>query len=231
MIRRKNISICISSLAISLLFMSPATVKAQFMKKKMKEHMVDTVPFFRGFAVSADLLGAGMLLMSDYGSVEGALRINLKDRYFPVFEAGYAESDKADAGTHVSYKTQAPYGRIGIDFNLLKNKHDIYRLYAGVRYAYTRYQFDIASPAVKDPVWGDNVDFSTQGVDAYCHWAEVVFSADASIWGPLHLGWSVRYRNRLVSNEGELGKSWYVPGYGKSGKSNFGGTFNVIIDI
>jgi hypothetical protein len=41
----------------------------------------------------------------------------------------------------------------------------------------------------------------------------------------------VRYRNRISYDAGELDKVWYVPGYGKSGKSVLGGTFNVIIDI
>ena len=34
------------------------------------------------------------------------------------------KADHTDDGTNVRYKTSAPYGRIGIDFNLLKNKHD-----------------------------------------------------------------------------------------------------------
>jgi hypothetical protein len=49
---------------------------------------------------------------------------------------------------------------------------------------------------------------------------------DAKIWGPLHLGWSVRYHLKLSTKEGEHGNVWYIPGYGKRG-SAMGGTFNV----
>ena len=104
--------------------------------------------------MSYDLLGTGQLLLSDYGQYEAALRINLKDRYFPIIELGIGKADAEDESTRITYKTQAPYGRIGIDFNMLKNKHDIYRLYAGGRYAYTSYKFDISSPGVIDPNYG-----------------------------------------------------------------------------
>ena len=54
---------------------------------------------------------------------------------------------------------------------------------------------------------------------------------DAKIFGPLHLGWSVRYKQRLAhSEEGDFGKVWYVPGFGTY-ETNLGATFNVIIDI
>ena len=63
------------------------------------------------------------------------------------------------------------------------------------------------------------------------HWLEVALGADAAIWGPLHLGWSVRYKRRIAHNDGIIGRTWYVPGYGVDGDTRLGGTFNVIIDI
>jgi hypothetical protein len=130
---RKNIYAYFLSLAISLLLI-PQTAEAQ--RKKIVE-VPDSVPFFRGVAVSADLVGLGMVMLSDYGQYEGAVRVNLRDRYFPIVEVGLGKADHTNAMTNLRYSTSAPYGRIGIDFNLMKNKHDIYRLYGGVRYAYT----------------------------------------------------------------------------------------------
>ena len=146
MTRQKNISISISSLVLSLMLLMPLCATAQMHKKKVKELLPDSTAFFNGFSVSADLLGVGMMVLGDYGSYEGALRLNLKDRYFPIFELGIGKTNHEDEGTRTTYKTSAPYGRIGIDFNLMKNKHDIYRLYAGVRYAYTRFKYDIFNP-------------------------------------------------------------------------------------
>jgi hypothetical protein len=172
-----------------------------------------------------------MVMLSDYGQYEGAVRVNLRDRYFPIVEVGLGKADHTNAMTNLRYSTSAPYGRIGIDFNLMKNKHDIYRLYGGVRYAYTSFKYDIEHPGVTDPYWGDVAEFSAKDVKAHYHWAEVLFGVEAKIWGPIHLGWSARYKRRISYKSGDIGKSWYVPGYGKNGGSRLGGTFNVILEF
>ena len=65
----------------------------------------------------------------------------------------------------------------------------------------------------------------------YMHWLEIVFGIDAKIFGPLHLGWNVRYKRKLFHDEGELGNSWYVPGFGINDRDQIAANFNVIIDI
>ncbi len=226
-----HISASISRAAISALFMFVAlSVCAQ--TKESKAESPDTTRFFRGFQLMADAVGAIQLAVSDYGQYEAALRINLKDKYFPVFELGYGKANHDDApATHVMYKTSAPYGKVGMDFNIMKNKHDIYRVYIGVRYAYTSFKYDVATPVLSDPVWQDPAAINISDASASCHWAELLFAVDAKIWGPVHLGWSARYRRRLAHNDGEAGNVWYVPGFGKTGNSRLGGTFNVIINL
>lgn len=208
--------------AISLFLALPATRLAA---------QNDSIPFFRGVAVSADLIGIAETTLGDYGQYEAALRINLRDKYFPVIEVGYGKADADDPSTRLAYKTSAPYGRIGIDFNIAKNKHDDYRIYAGARYALTYYKFDVIGEGIKDPVWGDDVRYEAHDVKANYHWLEAVFGVDAKIAGPFRLGWSVRYRRRLFNDNGNIGNTWYVPGFGKQGNSRFGGTFNVIFEL
>lgn len=229
MTHQRSTCVYISTIAISLLMLLAAQPVAARDKDKPGEET--RVPLFNGFSVSADLVGPVQMLVSDYGQYEAALHINLLDKYFPVVEVGIGRADHNDDVTQISYKTSAPFVRIGVDFNLLKNKHDIYRLYAGVRYAFTSFDYDLFHPGINDPVWGGTADYSAKGVKCSYHWAEAVIGVDAKIWGPVHLGWSLRYRSRLSYNDGELGKSWYVPGFGKSDSSAFGGTFNVLIDI
>ena len=222
-------------ITISLLLIAVTTATAQSRKDATADKKLtaqkDTVAFFRGVAVSADVVGLAQLAFSDYGQYEAALRINLKDRYFPVFELGYGTADSDNPTTNLKYKTSAPYWRVGMDFNIAKNKHDAYRVYAGARYAMTYYKFDVVDSGLKDPVWGDDVDYNVKGMKAYYHWMEAVFGVDAKIAGPLRLGWSVRYRRRITHDDGNIGKTWYVPGYGKQGGSRLGGTFNIIFEI
>lgn len=198
---------------------------------KIMSDKKDTIPTFRGLQITADLVGMAQLAVSDYGQYEAGLRVNLKDKYFPVVELGYGKADHHNDVTQTEYYTKAPYGKIGVDFNVLKNKHDIYRVYAGFRYAFTSFKFDVSHPDVKDPVWGNENPYGGSDIKGKYHWLEGVFGVDAKIAGPLHLGWSVRYKRRIKHDISKMGNCWYVPGYGKTGSSLITGTFNVMINL
>ena len=229
MTRRPFISISIRRLAISLLLLS--AVSATQAQMKFFTMQKDSVPLFRGFSVSFDLVGAGLLAFSDYGQYEGALRVNLHDEWFPIVEVGLGKAEHNDEVTRLYYKTSAPYFRVGIDKNLLKNKHGKNRLYGGLRYAYTSYKVDIARPELSDPYWKWDAMYDIKGASCYYHWIEAVIGIDAKIFGPLHLGWSVRYKRRIAHSKQDFGNTWYVPGFGTDDDTKLGGTFNVIIDI
>lgn len=218
----------ISSLAISLVAVAPA--HAQHKEIVLNEEK-DSTAFFNGFAISADLVGMVQYAVSDYGQFESALRVNLLDRYFPIVEIGVGLANSYDVVTLLTYKTTAPYFRLGCDYNLAKNKHDIYRIFGGLRYAFTSFKFDVSHPGVKDNNFGGVTPFGAEGVKCTYHWAEAVLGVDAKLWGPLHLGWLARYRMRLSHSDLEFGNEWYVPGFGESGSSRLDFTFNVIIDI
>jgi hypothetical protein len=226
----QSISSYISRLTVSLLLL--LTVPQHADAQKLFKLEKDSIAFFRGFALSFDLVGPAKLMLSDYGEYEGALRINLHDQWFPVFELGLGHADHAkDEVTGLSYKTAAPYFRVGLDFNLLKKKHGPNRMYGGFRYAYTSYKVDLWRANYPDPTWLWDTSFGVVGEKCSQHWLEAVLGVDAEIVGPLHLGWSVRYKRRLAHNDGIMGKTWYVPGFGIYGGSRLGGTFNVIFDI
>jgi len=226
----KPISLSISKAAlISLLLLAALGMKAQ--SRKVMVQQKDTIPFYRGVAVSFDLVGAAEKTLGSYGQYEGAVRVNLKDKYFPIIELGLGTADEEDVSTRLHYKTSAPYGRIGVDFNVIKNKHDDYRLYVGGRYAFTSFKYDIFSPGLTDPVWGDHVDYNYPDNKGTYHWLEFVGGIDAKIWKFFRLGWSVRYKRRLFHTEQEIGEPWYVPGFGKVSNSNLGATFNIIFEF
>ena len=83
-----------SSLLLLVALASPAQ-----QRKKMAVQEVDTVPFYRSIAVSVDAVGLGQLVLSSYGQIEGAVKVNLKDKYFPVIELGYGKCDNEDGTT------------------------------------------------------------------------------------------------------------------------------------
>ena len=230
MTRRPSISVLFRRIAISLLLLMSATgASAQW---KFFTLQKDSVPLFRGFAVSFDLVGFASMQLSDHGEYEGAFRVNIHDEWFPIVEIGYGKANhETDEVTRISYQTQAPYFRIGIDKNLLKDKHGPYRLYGGLRYAFTSYKVDLDCQDLVDPVWNRRADFGVKDEQCNYHWLEAVLGVDAKIFGPLHLGWSVRYKRRIAHKDGVIGRTWYVPGYGLEEDTRLGGTFNAIIDI
>ena len=149
--RQRSISVYTSTLIFSVLLLlgSATTAHAQL---KMFRVDNDSIPLFRGFAVSFDLVGPAMLALGDYGTYEGALRINLHDQWFPIFEMGIGRANhNDDENTHITYKTTAPFFRIGMDWNIMRNKHAANRLYAGFRYAFTSYKVDITRDNLPDP--------------------------------------------------------------------------------
>ena len=192
----------------------------------------DSVPMFQGAAVSFDLAGALQLQLGDYGQLEAAARVNLHNQYFPTLELGYGKANhENDEVTGISYRTCAPYFRLGADVNLMKNKHTGNRILAGLRYAYTNYKVDLDRQAFPDPVWQWDTSFGVKDEQCYQHWLEVLLGIDAKVSGILHMGWTVRYRRRLAHDDGLPEKTWYVPGYGIQGSSRIGYTFNITVDI
>ena len=225
-----SLILLVGTLAMQAQTSRPRLTKAEQERLRMKQ-IDDSIPLFRGVQAGIDAVGLIQMGVSRYGQIEGLLRVNLKDKYFPVIEAGWGRADERNEVTETSFKTSAPYGKIGIDFNMMRNKHDIYRLYIGARYALTYYKFDVEHPDVVDPIWGGLIPFKHHNISAHYHWLEAVAGIDAKIIGPLRLGWTVRYKRRIVHNDGELGSTWYVPGYGRQGSSRLGGTFNIIFEL
>ena len=151
-------------ISMLLLLATTATAKKKQAAKGKANTTVkaDSIPFLRGVAVSADMIGLAEMALGSHGQYEAQLRVNLKDKYFPVVEIGYGTADADEITTGLKYKTSAPYARVGMDFNIARNKHDDYRIYVGARYAMTDYKFDVSSDVIKDPVWGDEVEHQGQ---------------------------------------------------------------------
>ncbi len=190
----------------------------------------DSIQLFRGISVSYDLAGTIMRMVGDYGQYEGALRVNLRDRYFPIIELGLGSAKhEADIASEIEAKVNAPYGRIGCDFNMSKDKHDIYRVMVGARYAMTSFKTE-ASGDVTDPYWKGKAPYHVETDNCFFHWAELLFAVDAQIFGPVRLGWSVRYKIKLGQSDTGLNELWYIPGFGKKG-NKLGGTFNISFEL
>ncbi len=196
------------------------------------EEQQQKLVFFQGFTLSVDVFGPISKIFSDYSSVEAALRLNLKNTYLPIVELGYADVDNYDLNTKVSYKAKAPFARIGVDYNMLKDKFQTNRLYAGLRYGISKFQFDIAGPEMEDLVWGGKEPFDFKAIDCTSQWAEVVFGAEVQVYKNFHMGWLVRYKSELSSTKNNYARPNCIPGYGyTTNTSCWGATYSLIFDL
>ena len=97
--------------------------EAKVTDSETPEIKIPEVKWWNGFTVQTDiasLINSSLAKGITY-SMEGAIQVDLKHKFYPVFELGYAGADKI-SNDNVGFKTNALFGRVGVDFNLIKQK-------------------------------------------------------------------------------------------------------------
>lgn len=200
---------------------------ASSQEQNAKRHFLD------GIAVGADLVGPVMKMSgSDWSQMEVFARLNLYDKYFPVFELGYGECDHEGREQDNHCAVKAPYFRVGADYCFTK-KHNGNRLLGGLRYGFSAYDYDLDSPLpLTDPVWGTSRPFVEHGLNGKTHWAEVVLGVETRLFSIVSMGWDMRFKFRVSQAKSDIGAPWYVPGMSENNNSiNWGGTFRIVFDL
>lgn len=188
--------------------------------------------FFQGISVSADLLNTGLYFLSSYGNLEAGVRFNLLNTYFPVAELGLGKCDKTDFNTKIHYSTNAPYLRVGLDYNVLKDKWQSNKLFVGLRYGITNFNYSFSGNPQTDPIWNVTQPLDVHSLNATSHYAEVVFGCQVKIWSFIHMGWSVRYKKEIHTTKSLYSHPYYIPGYGTTVTGAYwGATYNLTFDL
>ena len=189
---------------------------------------------FRSIAMSGDLFGLAYSLIDDYASSEIAIEANFGNRLYPIAEIGYGWCDATDETNGIRYKTNAPYYRVGLNYNFSttrENPNPDYCIFGIGRIGWTSCRYDVDTPPVTDPVWGGSTSLHLSGVKGSAAWAEVGVGLRMKIAKNFHMGWSVRYKARLSQEKAHNSEMWYIPGYGINKSTGFGGTYNLIYEI
>lgn len=232
----------LTALAISPHTQPPDTLKSQgvqgveFANRKADAAALrlgnHTIPLWAGMSVSVNLAGVVLANTTSHGEYEAALRLNLHNRYFPLVELGWGTADAEGETSHLHYAANAPFARIGMDYNVKKNRHSKNRVFIGARYGYSPFTYNLSGPDLIDSYWQTTAPFQHSSVKGQGHWGELVFGLEAHLWAFIHAGWSVRYKARLYEQQSTLGHAWYIPGYGRNtSATNWGGTFQLVFDL
>lgn len=216
----------------SLLLLLPANSFAQ--ENNNGSTVTGNLLDLQGISISTDLFGYAYSILEDYISGEIAIEANLGNKYYPIVEIGYGSCDFTDETFGISYKSGAPYYRFGLNYNFSNKIGEVPRksfIYALGRFCFTRAKYDLSTPPIQDPVWGNEVSLDLTDVNGYYSWAEFGVGVNVKLWKNLRMGWSIRYKARLNQVTGSNSKMWYVPGFGNSRHTTFGGTYSIIYEI
>ena len=205
----------------------------------------DTLPLYRGAYLGVDIYGIGAhLLGGDTKSGELQLDINLRNRYYPIIEAGYADTKStSDRGIH--YTGEGYYGRIGLNYRVKHRTPGESHLYVGARYAISSFTYSLGNipmedhlwntppinPNMQDDLWGGSLPVQINQQHATAHWAEFIFGLRAEIWQNLQMGWSIRYKQRLSNGGHPHAEPIHIPGFGANKKNVFGLTYSLIYKL
>lgn len=235
-----KISKYISVLLISLVATTAYAQTQQNEVAKEAKAVADTIaanqkdkktPFISGAAISIDVCGLAMkALDSRFANMEASARLNFKEKYFPIFELGLGDCTREGEENNNVFSTTAPYFRVGMDYNFNK-KHNGNRMFGGIRYAFSSFNYDFENPDFTDEAWGVHDPLVLHDIKGKAQWAEIVFGVETKLWSIVRLGYNVRYKMRIKQSGNNWGDSWYIPGFGRNGGSAWGGCVNLTFDV
>ncbi len=190
-------------------------------------------PLFSGVAIGADIVGPVMQAAgSDWSQLEAFARIGLHDRFFPICELGLGRCDHEGRELDNRCSLTAPYIRLGMDYNMV-HLHEGNRLMLGLRYGFSRYDYDLDSPVpLTDPYWGESRPYREHSLAGSAHWAEVCIGLETRLVSFVSVGWDMRFKLKVSQHASEHGLPWYIPGYGRNADGvGWGGTFKIMFAI
>ncbi len=155
-------------------------------------------------------------------SVETAVSVRLKNRFYPTAEIGYVRG----YGAYNNATTTGDGGflKVGMDLNgLRKNITGPSAFLVGVRVCTALQGYRVTNMSLADSYWQEAAPISLTNRFRADAWGEVVAGCNVQIWGGLMMGWNVRFKFLFTSNNHNTGPlPYYIPGYGYRGGTNWG---------
>jgi hypothetical protein len=193
----------------------------------------DTAQWTRGLRFGCDL---SRFLVHEFQSERNAMEFSFDTEYksnkFATLEIGLEKATKEN--NRISYKSDGYYGRLGIDFNILKKDklekgRDV--VFVGFRYGYYRVNQQVNSFMNPGFYPSDTLRGSYSSKSLYGHWAEVAFGLKVEVLKNLFLGASIRGKFMLYAKK-DINYPYYMPGFGNgANNANFGINYSVYYQI
>ncbi|MDR1154314.1 MAG: DUF6048 family protein [Bacteroidales bacterium] len=205
----------ISGFIISVLLLLPVWCSAQ-----------DTIRYpinaMKGIRVGVDIskLLLPVIYSGEQMGFEATADMYIKGNLFGVAEAGWLYVDLNRDAYH--YRENGLYGKIGVDYNLLKSRrpysNDI--VYAGVRYGLSVFSQQADQVTIPGYFWPDATGHRIPKSTMQAQWLELLFGVKAEVLKNLYVGLTFRFKFKTVSPGDDDSIPYRIPGYG-NGNSGF----------
>lgn len=185
-------------------------------------------PLFYAAAVGIDIWDPVMRIFGQhYGLIEFSGELNLHNRYIPVVEIGLGQSSYTPDDNNYTYKVPVtPYVRIGCNYNFIYNSNPDYMAFAGLRFGWSHFNYEVNDVRLSSDYWGESTTFNLPRQTANLTYMQFLFGIRVKVFGPISMGWCIRYKAKLHESAATYGRPWYMPGYG-SRNGSITGSFSI----
>jgi hypothetical protein len=173
-----------------------------------------------GIRIGTDLLAIGKTYQTSYfKGWEINADADIYRRYYVTGDYG-SWTVNYPTGNGV-YGSGGNYFRVGVDINFLLKDPDRNMFFLGVRRAHSTYS-DYSDYTYTDPIFG-SINMSVINPAAKANWNEITTGLRVKIWKFIWLGATARVKFAMKGKDQADLKSYEVPGYGRTFKTNWWG--------
>ena len=168
-----------------------------------------------------------MALGQSYASADVNATLNMWNRLQPTIEVGLGWAKNRPDDMNFTYRGKpSPYFKVGANYNLtFKNSPD-YQALIGIRLGYSTFSYDVTDITYVNSYWREGKIFDMRGEHSHALWGEAGVGLKVRLFGPLSMGWMIRYHGIFNYGKSEHSRPWFIPGYGPR-KSSLGFTLGL----
>lgn len=202
--------------------LSGDTLRAQAeARKDSLRRVYKRYPLITGLSVGVNI---GDLLLAafgqDYGSVDVEGVLNMWNRLQPVVQVGVGWAKSTPDEMNYTYRGKlSPYFKLGVNYNILFKHSPDYQALVGYRFGYSTFGYDVTDVTYTGNYWRETTQWQLKGEHSHAVWGEVCAGLKVKLWGPVSMGWMLRYHWLHTYGKTTHSRPWYIPGYGtRSGR-------------
>ena len=156
-----------------------------------------------------------MAFGQSYASTDVNFTLNMWNRFQPTVELGLGWAKTSPDDMNFTYKGKpSPYFKVGANYNFLFKNAPDHQAFLGARLGYSSFGYDVNGAHYIDGTWKEDESSNYTGERSHALWGEVGLGLKVKLYGPLSMGWMIRYHGIFNYAKNDNTNPWFIPGYG-----------------